>query len=255
MPRTCTFFNASAFVIAGTVMGVASSASHAENWNGQYIGAALGASKNLADVGITTQGTGNYFNATSDHAQIKSAGSRDFDPTDINGSLFWGINRQAGKIVYGVETDLNLTNFDAEHHSGQVEYLSAPGKYFSLNTSVVSYWNASLRPRLGYAQDGALFFASAGPAITQVQYNATFSDTAVNEYSHISSNKLKLGWSAGFGYERKIQDGWSLKTEFLYTNFNNLIRATTGLKNFADGLNHDVDYSIGNVRIAIVKSF
>ena len=239
----------------GAIPTVSLAADSHEDWRGIYAGASLGLSKNDADLGVTTQYTQNYF-VNQDHGQIKSAGTHAFKPTDLNGSVFAGNNWQSGNWVYGLEASVTFENFDEERNTPYTTYISAPAQSFRMDTSVVSYWNAKLQPRLGYAQKRSLFYVEAGPALTQIQYDLTFQDKAVNnEYTHISTNDFALGWSAGFGLEHKLKDNWSIKSGLSFTSFDNAVRANSNLKNYADGLKHDLDYSIINFQVGLVKRF
>lgn len=227
----------------------------AEDWSGHYLGLSLGVSKSLADHGVLPQQTANYFNI-QDQNQLQSHTDRDFEPTELNGNISWGFNKQSGNWVYGLEGALSLMSFDETYDITNVIYTSTPSQNFDIHTSVISYWNANLRPRVGYAQDKSLFFVAAGPALTQVQYDFSFLDRpANNEVANYSSNDYKLGWSAGAGYEYKLQDDWSLKAEFSYTDFGNVAKGASQLRNWSGGFNYDVDYSIANVQIGVIRRF
>lgn len=246
-------WGASLFYASAVLMSATAQA--AEDWSGNYAGLALGLSQNVADANTKTQGTGIYYNA-QDQAQVRSHTDRDFKKNLLNANAFWGFNKQSGNWVYGLEGTLSLMNFNETYDVANVTYTSTPGQNFDIHTKVTSHWNAKLRPRVGYSQDKSLYFVAAGPAVTQVKYDFTFRDRpANNEYSTYSSNDLKLGWSVGAGYEYKLRDGWSLKAEFSYTDFGNVAKGTSNLKNWDDGFNHEVDYSIANAQVGIVKRF
>lgn len=225
------------------------------DWRGFYVGATLGLSKTDADLNVTTQHTGNYFSA-QDHDQVRYGGSKDFSPTDLNGNIFIGHNWQSGNWVYGFEATLSLMNFDEELHTPYTAYITAPAQSFRIDSSVTSHWNAKLLPRLGYARDKTLYFVSAGPALTRISYEFTYQDKAVNnEYSHLSTSAFALGWSAGLGLEHRFRDGWSLKSEISYTDFNEALNKRSSLKNYDDGFIHGIDYSVLNFQIGLVKRF
>lgn len=226
-------------------------------WNGQYAGFAAGASYGTADPNVHTRGS-NYFIGT-DASQLDPPASHTLKKTNASGSLYWGINRQAGNTVYGLEADLSLDSFDKQYGSGNMAALTLPGTTFAVTNRVKSDWSISLRPRLGYASDRSLFYISAGPSLRRFTYDFTYSDTTVfNTRISLSNRKWKLGWTAGAGYEFKLQDGWSLRGEYLYSFYRNIINTQSTLVTTfptTDGFSHKLNFQEQKFRIGISKSF
>ncbi len=224
-------------------------------WEGQYAGLTAGFSYGKFDPTVKTQGTGKYF-INEDHAQVGSEGSHDLKDTDARGSLFWGFNRQAGRIVYGLEADLSLTYYNEQYDSPSIAYITQPAQSFSLSINIKSDWAFSLRPRVGYVLGKSFFYISAGPEVRRFKYDFSFSDKPVNnEYSHISEDKWGLGWTAGLGYEHKMQHDWSFRAEYFYSQYTNIIDTKSGLRNFADGFTHELDFEAYIFRIGLSKAF
>lgn len=224
------------------------------NWAGQYVGATLGVASGMADTSTVQSGTG-YFTG-DDFELINPQGSKDANGTDFNGSLLWGMNVQDGSTVYGVEADATWVNFSEQYSSGNVEYNTLPGTFFNTTTKVQSDWMLSVRPRYGFAQDASLFTVSAGPALTRFKYDFAFSDDAFNVATSASTSKVTLGIAAGVGFEHKLQDGWALKTDYLYYNFPNAASASSSLDLFpTDGFTHDASFQMHSVRIGVTKAF
>ncbi|MBL4615647.1 MAG: porin family protein [Magnetovibrio sp.] len=224
------------------------------DWSGHYIGLALGVTKAVADPTSRVKSNG-YF-VTTDPGQVDPQGSQNLKATIFNASLIGGLNRQFGNTVFGLETDIMLANFDEQYSSGNITYITVPGSTFSATTKVESKWIVSLRPRVGYARNSSLFYVSAGPALTRFKYDFTFTDTNGPESSNIRSHKTKLGWAASMGFEHKLQKGWALKAEYLFTNFSNIVKKSSALVTVpADGFNNKVDYRTNNIRLGLVKSF
>lgn len=248
-----------AFFFAGAA--AAPSPSNAESeagssptWTGPYVGVAVGVSQGRADPTSRTKGNG-YF-ITTDPGQVDPQGSRNILENNLNGSLLLGYNHQAGHAVFGIEADLLLTDYNKTTRSGDINYFTVPAETFSVTTEVRSNWQVSLRPRIGYAREKSLFYVSAGPALTGFKYNFTFTDTNGPEFSSIRENKVKLGWTFGLGYEHKFLDGWSLKAEYLYSDFRSIIDESSSLRTVpADGFDNEVDYTTNNFRIALIKRF
>ncbi|MCG8511605.1 MAG: outer membrane beta-barrel protein [Rhodospirillales bacterium] len=223
-------------------------------WNGQYVGLAVGFSHGKTDPNSDVKQEG-YF-VTTDPDQVDPQASRNILENNLNGSLLWGMNRQTGNAMYGVEADLLLTNYNKTLRSGDINYLTVPAQTFSVTTKVKSNWQVSVRPRIGYARKTSLFYVSGGPAVTQFKYDFTFTDTNGPEFSNISSSNVKLGWTAGMGYEHKLKDDWSLKAEYLYSYFGNIVKESSNLQTVpADGFDNEVYYSTYNFRIALIKHF
>lgn len=224
-------------------------------WSGYYAGGTLGLAKGDVDLEVSGQNTNNYFNAI-DRAQIMSAGSTAFNPTDFSADIFIGHNWQQGNWVYGIQADLTLARFDESHNTPYTSFTSAPAQSFRMETRVQSDWNAKLLLRLGYAKNDSLYYLSAGPALTKVRYDFEYQDRAVNnEYSRLSTNKLARGWSAGLGMEHKLKDDWAMRADLSYTYFSDAVDKSSNLKNWADGFRHDVDFGIVNAQIGLVKQF
>jgi len=231
-----------------------SSSSQTADWNGLYAGVAVGMSKGTVDPAANSIANG-YF-ITTDPGQVDPEGGKKLEETMVNGGVLVGMNRQYGNIVAGIEVDLTRSAFNEQYTSGNIAYITVPASTFNLTTKVTSDWLASVRPRLGYAHKDGLYFASAGPAMTRMNYDFYFADTAGPAFTRVTESAFKLGWSAGVGYEHKLADDWSLKAEYLYTRFTNIVKTSSQLSNAAnDGFNHKVNYTLNNVRVALVKSF
>lgn len=225
----------------------------AVDWNGPYVGVSLGVSKALADPTAGDVGTSYFF--MTDHPQIDPQISQDLEATLFNASFSGGINRQYGNAVLGLEGDFMMNDFDEQYTSGNMTYETNSTQYF-ITSKVNSKWIASLRPRVGYAQDSSLFYLSAGPALTKFEYDFQFSDNYGPQSVNMKSDKIKLGWAASLGIEHKFQETWALKAEYLFTNFTNVAKKNTTLTTVAtDGFDNKVSYITNNIRIGLVKSF
>ena len=256
---TCRFIACSfglALLLAANVASAEDSSSQPADWNGFYAGLAVGLSEATADTQANTIGGLNYFTGT-DPAQIDPEGRRDLDTITFTGGVLAGLNWQFGNIVAGIEADVTHSEFDEQYSSGNITYLTQPADTFNARTKVTSRWIVSVRPRVGYAHNNSLFFASAGPAATRLDYDYFFSDTFNPLDTRFAESKLKLGWAAGVGYEHNLADGWSVKAEYLHTRFTNALKERNDINTRfgADGFNHKVDYALNSVRIAMVKSF
>jgi len=222
-------------------------------WDKPYAGFAVGYSYGKANPTVHTRGAA-YFNAT-DIAQLDPLGSRDLETGNISGTLFGGINHQIGNIVLGLEADFTLSHFDEKYDTGDTPYDSLPGRNFRLQSRVRSDWMASIRPRLGYAFDKSQVYISAGPALSQFKYAFKFND-GFPDSTEINKSVVKLGWTAGVGYEHDLSNGWGLKVDYLHYSFKDIVDSDSSLNAHPkDGFKHDLDYQADTFRFGVFKTF
>ena len=230
---------------------------NSSSWTGQYIGFSIGASKGEADPTVHAKAT-TYF-ITTDPGQTNPQGSHDMSATNVGGNLFWGANIQADDLIYGIEAGVSLTDYDEQYNSPRISYLTAPAEDFGISTRVSSRLAISIRPRVGYVVQKSLFYISAGVTMRRFNYEFNYSDKpSNNEATSLSENKWKLGWVAGLGYEFKIQNGWSVKTEYLYSSYDNIINTQSSLTSSsytADGFTHQLDFTEQSLNIGLSKMF
>ena len=119
--------------------------------------------------------------------------TKDYDADGAGGGIYAGYNKQDGQIVYGVESDLNLSSIDKSYDGVK----SDQGV------------NGSLRARIGYDLSPAMVYATGGLAATSMEVSdATSSD-----------DKTLLGATIGAGVETKITDTITARTEYRFTNY------------------------------------
>lgn len=124
----------------------------------------------------------------------------DFDITGNGfvGGAQAGYNWQSGSLVYGVETDLQFSGIEAE----SVEGIGSRIKWFG-----------TTRARMGFLPtERLLAYATGGVAYGKLE-SFMGSD---------SISRTRTGWTAGAGMEFALDEHWSLKTEYLYTDLGKL---------------------------------
>jgi outer membrane immunogenic protein len=126
-------------------------------------------------------------------------------PSGVFGGGQLGYNWQSGQFVYGVETDLQVSDADD----------TAGGFQFS------NRWWGSTRGRAGYAWNSFLLYGTLGFAYGDVK-----AQTAA-----LSENKTHFGWTAGAGVEVGLNRAWSAKVEYLYMDLNDRNYSITGANN------------------------
>ena len=139
----------------------------------------------------------------------------------INGGLFggtYGYNLQLGSWVLGIEGDFSWSgikkNFDD----------SIPDQFFCtipdspLKCVTNLRWLGTDRARLGYVWDRLLVYGTAGVAYGNVKGTLANADFFVS----IGDN-TRTGFIFGGGVEWAFAPAWSVKAEFLRTDFGNKV--------------------------------
>jgi len=149
------------------------------DWSGAYAGLTAGASWDSFDALLGV-----------------APASASFDSSGFVAGVFAGMNFQNGPFVYGLELDASLkTGDDTQFVAG-------------IPVTAQNDWFSTLRGRAGYAYDRYLFYGTGGLAFGDVEVSvpgASFGDT-------------KVGWTAGAGIEAALNDNFTLRGEYLYTD-------------------------------------
>lgn len=127
-------------------------------------------------------------------------------PSDPSGGLIGGTvgyNYQMGNFVFGLEGDLDYAAVNA------TTVYAGP-----LTTKSGLTLQDTIRGRVGYAMDRAMFYATGGYAGGNV--HTTIYDVP-GKYFNAQTNYLN-GWALGAGVEYALQPNISAKLEYLYTD-------------------------------------
>jgi outer membrane immunogenic protein len=93
----------------------------------------------------------------------------------------------------------------------------APPIPFTISHSTSTDWLWTLRPRVGFAANNWLLYATGGVAVANVKANWQYADDLANTES-ASLSKTKVGWTVGGGVEYALSQAWSVKAEYLYVD-------------------------------------
>lgn len=137
------------------------------NWQGFYVGANLG-----YQWGKVTNNSTN--------------------PEGFTGGAGLGYNWQYSSLVYGIETDIQLSGADDS---------VSPSKF-------ANSWYGTLRGRGGFAFNNVLIYGTAGLAYGGLRGESTLTGA--------SESKTLGGWTAGVGMELGLTPVWTLKAEYLW---------------------------------------
>lgn len=182
----------------------------------------------------------------------------EFDPVRLDlgftgsgfvGGAQAGYNWQSDSFVYGIETDIQYSGIEAETSASYSDGLdSASG---SVGGSID--WFGTTRARLGFTPtDRFMVYATGGVAYGKME---VFAEGAINGVGgRIDASKTKVGWTAGAGAEYAIDNNWSLKTEYLYTDLGKWTFAEGYIDNGVYG-SADANFKFHTVRAGINYKF
>lgn len=195
----------------------------ATDWTGYYAGLNVGAFVGDSDANTHAASAGTYFANTS-VTSIQAHGTQKLSPFGFTGGAQAGYNYQTGHWVLGIETDAS-GNTASDSKSTTVVYPCCSPSTYTISQKVSNDWAVSLRPKLGYAFDNTpigdlLGYVSAGVVASEINYKSTFSDNfGLNAYESQNVSELHAGWSVGAGAEVALNSRWSIRPEYMYTDY------------------------------------
>jgi outer membrane immunogenic protein len=163
------------------------------NWTGFYIGAHGGWG------GLTTEGTYN-LNPTPSEV-IDLTGVNDLG---VLGGGQAGWNWQVSSIVLGIEGDVAATRWNGS----QAEFAN-PSQFMEFDSHLL----ATLRGRVGWAENGFLLYATGGLAVLNAKLDNTSNDGGQTK------DVNALGAAIGVGMEWGVTQNLSIKVEGLFLAF------------------------------------
>jgi len=187
------------------------------DWTGFYFG---------GHVGYAT-GSSNFAATNNGPSTSPLSGSVDlfnsFDAFKGTGSFFHGL--QAGynymlpsRLVLGIETDISLPNTVA----GTQEISSPLIGRASYTDNVLG--SGTARGRIGYASDNWLAYGTGGFAwtydhLTRTQLAGVPLGGSASAGAAETSSLWRLGWAVGAGIEVPLAPNWTVKLEYLFSDF------------------------------------
>jgi outer membrane immunogenic protein len=103
-----------------------------------------------------------------------------------------------------------------------------PGQILGLTVDQQIRWLATLRGRVGYAQQGWLWYVTGGAAWAGLRENDTFFTGSTSLGTRQASGSLsdtRSGWTLGGGVETALVGNWSAKLEYLYVGLGDITNA------------------------------
>jgi opacity protein-like surface antigen len=198
----------------------------AQTWAGCYVGVSVGG----AFERVNYAGGPNPVLAVTpvDSANLVAATTGNLKTTSAIAGGEGGCNWQDHQFVFGIETDLN--GLGKSQASSSASIPTPIFTSFGATTTASSNWLFTLRPRLGFAFDHWLIYATGGLATENFNFSQSvvYADLALVGPPPIppatqagSFNATVVGGVAGGGVEYAISSNWSVKTEYLHVSFGN----------------------------------
>ena len=208
--------------------------SSAFNWTGFYVGGHVG------------YGWGDNNGTFSYVTPDGFAGSQSL-ANDAQGVLFGahgGYNYQINDWVVGLEASVDGANLGKQELLGWNDPTNFsfcpivfPCNGGSLISNIQTGVQGAVRGRLGYAWDRFLVYGAAGGAVATFniqsnltgQYGFFFAPPTLYSAAAADRSVTKLGWTIGGGVEYAINNNWSVRGEYRYTDFGSITETPTSV--------------------------
>jgi len=132
-------------------------------------------------------------------------GHPDLDGDNFMGGAVVGANWQMDNIVFGVEADWMWGGKQADNHISNVE----------LTMDDV----ATIRARIGWADDATLIYVTGGYAIAKATLEESLFDPNTGDTDFQDDSHWHDGWVVGGGIEHAFWDNLHGRIEYLYGHF------------------------------------
>jgi outer membrane immunogenic protein len=207
---------------AGIAMASPLSAQGHAGWGGFYAGLNIGSAK--SDVDFSAVPNAFFFNSGVAADAIAGTYIANNSPASLGASGLTGggqvgYNWEHGRVVVGLEADISF--HDLKKRSDRGPFTDAGFTAHRFVQTTEHNLLVTLRPRIGVTFDRFMVYATAGLSIG----NFEVEDTIINnngawQYQGTDSG-TRLGWVVGGGVEMKLFGQWSLKGEYLRSEFAN----------------------------------
>ena len=221
MLRKCLILVFAAVMGFSTLVWAEDFSTNNYNWTGPYVGLnggwAKAASKSSTTSVFYPNGTAPAYLWEMDQVPFDSTGATTLRSDNFVGGIQGGYNWQFRKFVLGGEIDLNSMNIN-NGETLATRLPSWPGSRVTFRSSIDTDWLITVRPRIGYVFQNWLFYATGGLAITKMKAQWAYWDSRGLGESD-SASKVKPAWILGGGIEVGLWKNWSIKGEYLFTDF------------------------------------
>jgi outer membrane immunogenic protein len=202
------------------------------SWAGFYVGGNIGYGWGSARDDVT------FFDPNVGATPVTAASSATDKLLGIIGGGQLGYNWQfLPHGVLGLEADWQGSGEKGSRSFVDSFILAPPpnSDTVAANYEAKISWFGTVRGRIGYAQDGLLFYGTAGLAYGEVKLAGTVTETFndVGGGGPITSgttpfgvSKVNAGWTVGGGIEGALANNWTWKIEYLYLDLGSIAGAS-----------------------------
>lgn len=183
------------------------------DWTGFYLGANAGLAGGSFEhpFSLTDPATGTEL----------LDGSADITSNGFFGGVQAGYNHQFDNFVVGLEGDIQFANIEGSVTASVTDVTGAltgtPGTTLDLEAGTSVDWLATIRPRLGFVHNQALFYVTGGLAYGDVTSSVSAEAGGVSAIDE-SETEGTWGYAVGGGVELAMSESITFKTEYLYTD-------------------------------------
>jgi outer membrane immunogenic protein len=224
------------FVLVASTIGGPAAAEPPILWEGFYIGGQGGHSFESGGLDVTSDSTLTIMRGGRDSPAFPKifedrATASDEDDGGAIGGILVGYNKQLGRVVLGVEADLNWSDIGL----GSASVATFAPRVFgpepdfaagSTSANAEVEWYGTLRGRLGLAYGPLLPYLTAGLAFGQIDLTGTvnlqalFDDDVGLRRASASLNDTfdKVGWTAGGGFDYAFSPKIILGVSYQYVD-------------------------------------
>ncbi len=195
------------------------------NWTGFYVGGNAGYGWGDANEAMILGGLW-LTDGTGDNVPLTPLGNGQLKPDGFTGGIQAGFNYQIDRWVFGLEADANFLGLKDDFSRAITNPRS--GNSYRFTSSFEGNWLATVRPRLGYAFDRVLVYATGGLAIANQRFFQDITQLNVVFNESRSLSKTTAGWTVGAGAEYALVNHWSLKAEYLFVDPGSVLFSTAG---------------------------
>lgn len=219
-----------AIALAAAVPAVAQDTMSNDEWSGFYVGGSFGYGVQNNDVDsfvvfdtnrdgefndiVRTAAGANAFSTGfcngAARGSTRAPGGCANDRDGIEYFVRAGVDQQMGNLVVGVMGEFGK----AEIRDSVTGFSTTPANY--IFTRELD-WQASIRGRVGFAADKALFYVAGGPAYAKIDHSFSSTNTA-NSFTQYGDD-MAWGVTGGGGVEVKFAENMSFGLEYMYSRY------------------------------------
>src|SRR5215471_1317308 len=167
---------------------------NAGDFKGFYVGANLGGNTGNSDAKTSTVFSPTGYFASSSVPAIATAGAQNLSPSGFIGGGQAGYNFQHNAFVLGFEIDFGSMSL-SDSKSATATYPCCAPTAFTITQTVNTDWLFTLRPRVGFTGGPVLIYGTGGLAMTNLNYQALFTDTFATAHENGGVDSTQAGWS------------------------------------------------------------